>query len=53
LLLDTSEAETEPREVDPKTAFNLEGRSLALFRWPIEVQEVVAEAMGKDGGKKG
>lgn len=52
LLLDTSEAETETRQVDPKTPYNLQGRSLVLFRWPIEVQEIVAEAMGKDAGKK-
>jgi glycogen operon protein len=52
LILDTSESETEPRQLDPKTPFQLQGRSLALFRWPIEVQEVVAEAMGKNGGEK-
>jgi hypothetical protein len=52
LILDTSEAETESRQLDPKTPFQLQGRSLALFRWPLEVQEAVAEAMGKTEEKK-
>ncbi len=52
LILDTSEAETQPCRVDPKTPFNLQGRTLALFRWPIEVKEVIAAAMGKAGEKR-
>jgi glycogen operon protein len=52
LILDTAEVETEPRQLDPKTPFNLQGRSMALFRWPLEVQGVVAEEMGKAAEKK-
>jgi isoamylase len=53
LLINTAEAATETREVDPKIPFNLEGRSLALFRWPIDVNGILAAATAQAAEKSG
>jgi glycogen operon protein len=53
LLINTAEAATETREVDPKLTFNLEGRSLALFRWPIEIDGITTTATVQASEKKG
>lgn len=42
LMLDTSHPVDAPSCLDPTQPYKLEGRSLALFRWPFEILPTVA-----------